>query len=637
MGFLSPITALVAAGITVPPLVLLYFLKRRHVPVTVSSTLLWARAIRDLQTNRLLQKLRRHLLLLLQLLILAMVLIAVGRPTVSGTDREGDRLIILLDHSASMNATDVAPTRLARAKHLALELVDDLRPNGPARRAEGAMVMSFARRAKVVQPFTTNRTLLGQAIESIQPTDEPTRLASALEIIRPLVSAATSDRHRAIVYVISDGRMQDDKPPTWDAAAFRHIQVGHRPDNLAIVSLSARRDPRDPHRVLGLAQLANFSSHAIDTKLTLKLDGRVWRVVPVTVPGRVANQPVRFDLDLSTAAMLEVSHNHVDPLVVDNTAWMIVTPPQQPAVLLVTTGNAILARAIQASAIGELVTTTPKQYEDRHRGSFSGNNRFDVIVFDRYQPRATPTVNSLFVASAPPLDPRVWQPENSDPAGPQLVLNWKRNHPLMAHVDLDAVRMSKPNRMVLSDPTQVLATGQTGPVMALVTADRLHHVIVGFDPLQSNWPLQVGFPIFIHNCMQWLGSNGHTEAGMTLKPGQDLIIPDDGAGSLLAYEGPVTPWARIESPTPVQLPFARVGLYHARGPVRPPWDRLGVSLLNRTESNLQPVEPVALEAARVGTAGETRTVRHEVWPWFITAALAGLMLEWVVYTQRVHR
>ena len=106
MGFLAPTAAWIAAGVTVPLLVSLYFLKLRRRHVTVSSTLLWQKAIQDLQVNAPFQKLRKNLLLLLQLLVLAGLLLAFARPTLRGTAQPGQRVVIVIDQSASMNATD---------------------------------------------------------------------------------------------------------------------------------------------------------------------------------------------------------------------------------------------------------------------------------------------------------------------------------------------------------------------------------------------------------------------------------------------------------------------------------------------------------------------------------------------------
>ena len=69
MEWLTPFTAVYAAMAAVPTLLLLYFLKLKRREQIISSTLLWKRAVQDLQVNAPFQRLRRNLLLLLQLLM----------------------------------------------------------------------------------------------------------------------------------------------------------------------------------------------------------------------------------------------------------------------------------------------------------------------------------------------------------------------------------------------------------------------------------------------------------------------------------------------------------------------------------------------------------------------------------------
>ena len=80
MNFLNPAAMAIAAGLTIPPLVALYFLKLKRVVKPVPSTLLWKRSVEDLQVNSPFQRLRTSLLLLLQLLVLIIAAIALGKP-----------------------------------------------------------------------------------------------------------------------------------------------------------------------------------------------------------------------------------------------------------------------------------------------------------------------------------------------------------------------------------------------------------------------------------------------------------------------------------------------------------------------------------------------------------------------------
>ena len=65
----------------IPPAIFaLYFLKLKRQPIEVPSTYLWHRVIEDLHVNSLWQRLRKSLLLFLQLLVVGLVILALLRP-----------------------------------------------------------------------------------------------------------------------------------------------------------------------------------------------------------------------------------------------------------------------------------------------------------------------------------------------------------------------------------------------------------------------------------------------------------------------------------------------------------------------------------------------------------------------------
>ena len=86
----------------------------------------------------------------------------------------------------------------------------------------GAMVISFAHHARVVQPFTGDLNLLRHAVHSVEPTDQSSRLEMALQLIEPFSAGGSlgqahgsdgSSPHNLVVYVLSDGRVQNATRP----------------------------------------------------------------------------------------------------------------------------------------------------------------------------------------------------------------------------------------------------------------------------------------------------------------------------------------------------------------------------------------------------------------------------------------
>jgi hypothetical protein len=124
MSFLTPL--FLALGLLAAPIIVLYMLRLRRREILVSSTLLWQKLLRDREANAPWQRLRRNLLLLLQLLILAALVLALARPFLPVPSVVSGSIVVLLDGSASMLATDVEPNRFEAAKKQVHSLIEEL-------------------------------------------------------------------------------------------------------------------------------------------------------------------------------------------------------------------------------------------------------------------------------------------------------------------------------------------------------------------------------------------------------------------------------------------------------------------------------------------------------------------------------
>ena len=84
------------------PLVAFYFLKLKRPRHDVSSLVLWRQVIADQRVNSPFQKFKRNLLLLLQILLLALLVLAAMQPLLRSGASRAERLPVLIDVSASM-------------------------------------------------------------------------------------------------------------------------------------------------------------------------------------------------------------------------------------------------------------------------------------------------------------------------------------------------------------------------------------------------------------------------------------------------------------------------------------------------------------------------------------------------------
>src|SRR5215204_7829794 len=128
VSFLSPL-ALVGL-VFLPVVIAMYLLKLRRDEAVVPSTLLWSRLLSDVEANAPWQKLRRSLLLLLQLLLVLILALLAARPFIERPAGLAGDLVLVVDTSASMQATDVTPNRLEAAKSMALDALKDMPAGG---------------------------------------------------------------------------------------------------------------------------------------------------------------------------------------------------------------------------------------------------------------------------------------------------------------------------------------------------------------------------------------------------------------------------------------------------------------------------------------------------------------------------
>lgn len=300
LTWLTPGTAALAAAIAVPTLVILYFLKLRRRDVEVSTTLLWRKAIQDMQANAPFQKLRRNILLLLQLLVLAGILLALGQPQIKGQTVVGGKHVIMIDRSGSMNALDESDgkggtrTRLEAAKEKAIAFVQSMRETDLFSRAgvtDEAMVIAFDASADIRQPFTGDKRALVEAIKAIEPTDNPTRVREAVRLAMAHKPRRVDEGVGLVVgppvrlHIYSDGRIPDaeEAQPDSDDQIEYHKVGAASSTNVGIISIRAERSFENPTNLSVFVALQNSKPEPQTVDVELLIDGIVQRIKSTTV------------------------------------------------------------------------------------------------------------------------------------------------------------------------------------------------------------------------------------------------------------------------------------------------------------------------------------------------------------------
>ncbi len=678
MNFLPTLSAWQWALIAVvpPAVVALYFLKLRRQPLEVPSTYLWQKSIEDLHVNSLWQRIRQNLLMYLQLLLLLLVIFALLRPGWRSGKLQGGRYIFLIDNSASMNSTDVAPSRLAEAKRQATVLIDEMASG------DNGMVISFSDLARVEQGFTDNRRELRRAVENIHATNRTTAIDEALRAAAGLANPGrTTDESKmeakpAKVFIFSDGKFPPVQGFSLGNLDPMFVPIG-KPDvdNLGIVAFGVRRNDERENQLQAFGNIENFSDAEAKIPVDLLLNGNPIDASQVTVKaGETAG--VSFNLGEIESGILELRLATADAFAADNEAWAAVNASRRPKVLLVTPGNEALELALatpRCAEMAEVSKASPELLKTKEHQRAAAGGAFDLIIYDRCKPEQFPRANTLFIGETPPpleaqsIAAKSQGGAESTPASsttspttkgwslgesvtyPQII-DVDHQHPLTQWLldlgDVDIVEA----RPVSAPPGGTrLIDSNKGTLLAIASREGFEDAVLGFsiygvDAMgervpNTNWPIRRSWPSFVFSVLSYLGGNEGAQAGETVKPGQAVTLKSDSPADQLQVRSP--------GGANFNVPRGQAGAFHFNntdelGPYEvldgsKTIERFTVNLFDQLESSIRPAKDKTIQIGHVSVEGSSpyEAVRQETWKWLLLAGLAVLMLEWYIYNRRV--
>lgn len=677
MTFLAPLALWIAAA-AVPALLILYFLKLRRREEPVPSTLLWRRAIQDLEVNAPFQRLRKNLLLLLQLLVLLLAILALARPMVETPLADESSIVMLIDRSASMNAVEPAErgrTRLELAREQAVRVVQSLNRTGSrwlslfgaAPAQTRVMVIAFASTPTIVSPFTTNTADLVSLIEGIRPSDEPTNIREALELAEAYMMQTTveqtpeSAEETSAILLLSDGSFGDTRDFALQTRRVKLINVGQAEDNVGITALRYLRNYEQPDNLNVLLQVENFGPQPVETDVTLYIDGRIAAVRSLSLgaarprdpqdsvraadagaetPARAQSDEgaagsLSFEFVLPTGALIEARLSRDDALPLDNRAYVVVEPPRRQSVLLVSEKNFLLESVLQTLPLARFDYLTPAQYAaaPADRLESGGRSLYDVVVFDKFMPARLPGGNYLSFAAGAPFE----EIELGESTGPQSFLWWDEAHAVLRYAAMEYVYVAEGRRLRVPREAQVLVEGPAGPAIARYARDGQQHLIVSFAVEQSNWWSKLSFGVFLQNSIRYLGGAAGGSADRPTRPGEPLRIALP-AGTRSAQI--TRPDGRTVTVTPDELGMiyyadtSDVGVYRLEAGAERRM-QFAVNLEDPAESDIRPGQRLSLGMVEVAQGQAIRTATPEIWRWFVGVALLIVLIEWVIYNRRV--
>src|SRR5947209_3771643 len=365
-----------AFSIIIPIIFLLYFMRPKRQERVVGSTLLWQQALQDLQASRPWQRLRITPLLLLQLLAAIFIVLILARPAIFLPSPLSGNTIIILQASASMQATDVAPSRFEAAKSQIRDLIAGLGSE------DHLSLISMAHTPQVLIAASQDQGHITAALQRAKVTNQDADLEQALS----LASALAAGRSNTQVVVVGDGHVLPPDQQLILPFPVRYLRIGTDAPNVAILALASRTLQGN---LVALAQIANYSHQQRSIPAELYADGKLVNVQTISLAAG-ATGALQWGPLPPTTRFLHARLITQDALTVDHEAWAIAGGSIHGRVLLVTTGNSFLQAALGLLPTIDLYKTTPTKYAVN-----VGN--FDLTVFDGYVPPTLPGGDVFFV------------------------------------------------------------------------------------------------------------------------------------------------------------------------------------------------------------------------------------------------
>jgi len=598
-------------------IVFLYLLKLRRKERVVSSTMLWRDAVADIQANAPFQKLKKSLLLLLQLLALLFLVFAIARPFIKARGMSENRIVVILDASASMQSTDMRPSRFEVAKSRTLGVVRDMGPG------DTMLVITAGAKTRVVASFTSDKKALSSAISQLKPVDTGCNMRQAMVLALSLVAGKSAVPPRIAVF--SDGGFNALSDLSAGNARINFIKIGRSCDNVAITGLDSRKTLSGDQQVF--VGLRNYSMRERKFNLELYLNDQLLDIREETMaPGETRQEILSntSNLDGRVTARLDIS----DDLTADNTGSVYLTKPRKISVLLVTKGNLFLQNALNLDTRTQLTRT------DSLPADF-GKHGYDLTVFDRIAPPASlPSGGYLLINASAPQGPA----ETGESVERPSVVDSAQNNPVTAYIDFGSVRIAKANYLKPKPWAVSVIDGEKGSLGVAGAKDNRSFVQIPFDLLQSDFPLRVGFPIFVANCIDYLAASPgarNESSGVCIRTGQPMYIDIPPGTEQIAVTNPD---GNKQSLKVTQTPLIyddteRAGVYKISGKgIR---NEFACNLASARESATAPIAAVSVGGKEFNASGRPVETNRELYGPLLLLVLAVLSFEWYVYRRRL--
>lgn len=479
MSFYSPwaLTGL----ITVPVIIVLYLLKQRHKDYTVSSLFLWEEVLKDMEANAPWQKLRNNILMILQIIAAILLVLSLAKPVINVSGDAGGHVVIAIQNSFSMKATDIGESRFNEAKKRAGDYIANLKP--------GVLVtlVSYGSVSKIEENQSNNRRSVLDKLANLKASNG----SLDGEELSGLIGSVSKQYPQTQVVIFGDKFF--DIPDT----EVEFVKISNNGGNYGIDLLSHTKNQKG---ITVLGRISNYSNADASIPVSLYVDGKVFDAKNVDIKKDQINNVYWNNLPLE-ANTIEMRIDKEDSLLLDNMAYNVVTKGSTKKILLVSKGNVFLEKVISLYKGVELYKSSYDEENDTQEDMRETMKGYDLYIFDGFTPKFIPEDGGIMIFN--PTENDIFQ-----------ILKEVEN-PELERLDEEIFKFSEGfdfsfgKARVMKIPLwgkEIMGFKEGAGGFTGVYEDK-RFLVLGFDVHNTDMPLTAAFPIMVINSIEWLMPN----------------------------------------------------------------------------------------------------------------------------------
>lgn len=521
--------------VLIPVIILLYMLKQKAKEYPFSSSMLWREIYNNIEATKPWEKLKKNLLMILQIVTVLLLIFALMAPYLKRGGRRFDNVILVIDTSASMGIRyNEDRTRLEEAIERACDYVDTLSETAQV------TILTSDQEAGIVKSNVTDKSDLRKALREIQGTDLKGDAGTAVSVVQSM--ANQWEQYEAVFLT--------DTPVELGSLEAQVINLYTDYQNLSMdyIGYGTEYDEAGNPSLTVIGKITNGTASDVVTDVNLYGDDTLLMVQSVQVPA-ASSQFFYFQQVDFNGNVLMAEINNKDDLEADNRAYAARKGQGQERVLLVTNDNMFLEKAIVNVSWVDL-------YKTNQLSAVGKDEEFDLYIFDGMVPDTLPEEGNIIYMNPPPGN-GITVSASITSVNLEFLETEITSYVSGFHFGVSSAREFE--RPVWAD--NFISSG-SGCVGYFGIDGQRRVAVLGFDLHDSDLALQAEFPILVSNLMDYMMVSGMVSEDY-YETGDKIVFNGNLNGSEIRIQNPegiaTTLAAAVE--TSAYTDTGRAGIY----------------------------------------------------------------------------